>query len=202
MLIKKIFNPLAIIVFITGFVVTALEILGSRILAPLTGVTVAVWSSIIMVILIAIGLGYFVGGALVDKHKSRRVISSLLSLSSLAIFMLLWLKNQSFSLLFIGQNPSYRLIALILSGLFFALPGFLLGIINSYTIKFSISSDKLIGPIHGLLYGIATMGSILGVFLTGYFLVPNFSVSVILIILGFALILGAILGEFIKEDKI
>jgi len=75
---------LELIVFITGAVVMALELVGSRIVAPYLGASIYVWTSLIGVILASLSLGYYWGGRLADKKPVYRTFS-LLILSS-AIF--------------------------------------------------------------------------------------------------------------------
>lgn len=55
---------LYITVFITGASVMVIELLGTRMIAPFYGASIYVWSSLISVTMIALSLGYFVGGAL------------------------------------------------------------------------------------------------------------------------------------------
>ncbi len=49
-------------IFSSGFLIMAAEMLGGRILAPWFGGSVYVWGSIISTFLIALSLGYLVGG--------------------------------------------------------------------------------------------------------------------------------------------
>jgi hypothetical protein len=55
------------VVFISGAAVLAIEILGTRILAPFYGVSLFLWSALIAVTLAALSVGYAVGGRLADK---------------------------------------------------------------------------------------------------------------------------------------
>src|SRR3989304_5626186 len=62
-------------VFVAGAVVMALEIMGSRLLAPVFGDSVFVWGSLIGVIMASLALGYYVGGRLADREPNFRVFS-------------------------------------------------------------------------------------------------------------------------------
>ena len=53
---------LDVLVFTAGGVLMGLEIAGSRVLAPHFGNSVFVWGSLISVFLIALSLGYYIGG--------------------------------------------------------------------------------------------------------------------------------------------
>src|SRR5207247_8261725 len=72
----------------TGAVVMALEILGSRLLAPVFGNSLFVWGALIGVILAAMSSGYATGGWLADRHKSGAVLGWLLLGSGAWTFLL------------------------------------------------------------------------------------------------------------------
>ena len=54
-------------VSITGAAVMMLELLGTRIIGPFYGVSLIVWSSLISVTLMALAIGYSIGGRLADR---------------------------------------------------------------------------------------------------------------------------------------
>ncbi len=59
--------PLYVIVFISGAVVLAIEIVGTRVLGPFYGVSLFLWSALITVTLAALSVGYAVGGRWADR---------------------------------------------------------------------------------------------------------------------------------------
>ncbi len=48
----------ALILFVTGFVTMAFELIGSRLLTPYFGVSIIVWSALIGIILAGLSFGY------------------------------------------------------------------------------------------------------------------------------------------------
>ena len=64
--------------FTTGGVVMALEILGSRLLAPVFGTSLFVWGALIGVVLAAMSTGYAMGGWLADRRAPGIVVTILL----------------------------------------------------------------------------------------------------------------------------
>src|SRR5881396_1876557 len=64
--------------FVGGFVLMALEIIGARYLAKDFGGSFYVWVSQIGVVLIALALGYYVGGALADRWQRLSVLTFVL----------------------------------------------------------------------------------------------------------------------------
>src|SRR6185503_20126743 len=66
------------LVFLGGFAIMVLEIIGARFLAKDFGGSFYVWISQIGVILIALALGYYFGGALADRHPRTSFLTWLL----------------------------------------------------------------------------------------------------------------------------
>ena len=68
----------ATLVFLGGFIIMVLEIIGARFLAKDFGSSFHVWVSQIGVVLIALALGYYFGGALADRWQRLSVLVVLL----------------------------------------------------------------------------------------------------------------------------
>lgn len=77
-----------VFVFITGAVVLVFEILGSRLVAPVYGTTVYVWSAMITVTLAALSIGYAVGGMLADKKAPLKTLGILVAASGIWILII------------------------------------------------------------------------------------------------------------------
>ena len=75
----------------TGAVVMALEIVGSRLLAPVFGNSLFVWGALIGVILAAMSSGYAFGGWVSDRYPGAQVLASLLLFSGAWTFLIAWL---------------------------------------------------------------------------------------------------------------
>src|ERR1051325_3157748 len=78
----------ASLVFLGGFAIMVLEIIGARYLAKDFGSSFYVWVSQIGVILVALALGYVVGGALADRWQRRAFLGMLLMPTGVAIAMI------------------------------------------------------------------------------------------------------------------
>ena len=76
--------------FVTGAVVMALEILGSRLLAPVFGNSLFVWGALIGVILAAMSSGYAFGGWISDRLPGGHVLAGLLLFSGSWTFLIAW----------------------------------------------------------------------------------------------------------------
>lgn len=72
---------LLITVMISGASVMVIELLGTRLIAPFYGTSLYVWSSLISVTMVALTLGYFIGGRWSDSAK-RTGLSLIIALAA------------------------------------------------------------------------------------------------------------------------
>jgi len=185
---------LEIIVFVCGAVVMILEMVGSRILAPYLGTSIVVWTSLIGIILGSLSLGYWWGGRIADENPSYRVLSILILLS--AFFVGTVALSKSLILGFLQQHAgSIHLGSAIAALILFAPPSILLGTISPYAVRLKVDNLQKCGATVGSLYAISTIGSILGTFLAGFFLIGFFGSSNILIILSLVLVLTSLVAS-------
>src|SRR5262245_40898375 len=167
-----------IVVFLGGFAVMVLEIIGARYLAKDFGGSFYVWISQIGVILVALALGYALGGALADHYQR----ASLLAIPLCAAGLITWyIPNFTPPLIdvIIMRHPLgheiprlwQKLDPVLGSALLFFLPCMLLAILPPYMIR--VATDRLehVGKVSGLIYAASTVGSIAGVFASGYLLI-------------------------------
>ena len=194
---------LEIIVFITGAVVMALELVGSRIVAPYLGASIYVWTSLIGVILASLSLGYYWGGRLADKKPEYKTFSLLILISAFLVGIISLIKTPvlvSISRLF----PDIRLAAILAATLLFAPASTILGTISPYAIRLRMKDLEHSGATVGRLYAISTVGSIIGTFLAGFFLISFFGSRNILIFLSmtlFCVYFLAYLGDNSRSGK-
>lgn len=183
---------LEITVFVCGAVVMIYEIVGSRLLAPYIGTSVYVWTSLIGVILAALSLGYWLGGKTADRKPEIKILASVIFLSGGAVGVTIFFKDAILS--FIGISPLIlELKSLFAALLLFAPASVLLGFVTPYAVKLKMSDLADAGKTVGRLYALSTVGSILGTFLAGFFLIPFVGATRTLYIIAAALILLSIL---------
>lgn len=179
---------LNVVVFVSGAVLMALEIVGSRVLAPYFGNSIFVWGSLISVVLAALSLGYYWGGWLSEQSPSFRRLLLLLLIPGALIFVLPfvypainhWVASVDFG---------NRLNPLIASTIFFLLPGIFLGTISPYAIRLAATNLSEVGSTAGTLYALSTCGSIFGTLVTAFYLIPTIGVSKIIHSLGMTLVM-------------
>ncbi|MBD3248150.1 spermidine synthase, partial [Candidatus Falkowbacteria bacterium] len=183
---------LEIIVFICGASLMTLELVGSRVLAPYVGTSIIVWTSLIGIILGFLSLGYWWGGRIADNKPSERTLSFIIFLSSFFVFFII-IAN-SHILYFIRERIESVYVGAVLGTLtLFAIPSFLLGIVSPYAIRLKMKSLNSSGKTVGNLYAISTIGSIVGTFSAGFFLIPFLGTIKILYLITILLVLASLL---------
>ena len=177
---------LSAISFICGCLVMVIELTSSRLLAPFYGNTIYCWTGVIGTILFALSFGYFFGGLLADKYREDRLLAILLGLSCLTVALIPPLAKW-FSDFLARQSVLWGPIVSTL--VIFALPALFLSTIPPICVK-GISQDlKVVGLASGLVSSISAWGSIVGTFISGFYLIPTFDLSVIYY-LAAAILLG------------
>jgi len=185
-------------VFITGASVMVIELLGTRLIAPFYGASLYVWSSLISVTMIALAIGYFVGGRWADRAKSTG-LSLIIGLSGL-LTLLIPLLNRPVLLL---TDPLGLRAGAFVSALMLFLPCLtLLGMASPFAIKLATSKLEGVGNSAGSIYAVSTVGSVLGTLVLGFFLFPLVGSREVLIGTGLVLILLACILAFYEQKQL
>lgn len=162
---------LDITVFVCGGVVMTYEIIGSRVLSPFIGASTYVWTSLIGVILGSLSLGYWLGGRVADRRPDLRILASIIFAAGGLISLTVLIKEIALS--FVASAPvGIELRSLIASVILFAPASICLGFVTPYAVRLRINSLEDAGKTVGKLYALSTVGSILGTFAAGFFLIP------------------------------
>lgn len=196
---SRLWRP-SLIVFISSACVMVLELVAGRIIAPYVGVSLYTWTSVIGVVLAGISLGNFLGGWLADRWASLRLLGAIFLFGGLACFVVL-----AVDVLGNRVPGSWHIISriLVLTGALFLPPSIVLGAISPVVVKLAVQNLSRTGMTVGRIYAMSTVGSIVGTFATGFFLISWFgthaivlAVAAVLLTLGLALILGGRLPLF------
>jgi spermidine synthase len=147
------------------------EIIGSRILAPYIGTSTYVWTSLIGVILGSLSLGYWLGGRLADRRPDVKVLASAIFIAAGLISLTTLIKDVFSS--FVGSlSVPIELKAVVAALVLFAPASVCLGFVTPYAVRLKIAAVTESGRTVGNLYALSTIGSILGTFVAGFFLIP------------------------------
>ena len=73
-------SRLYLVVFCVGISTLGAEIAAARLLAPFFGASTIVWANTIATVLVALSIGYWLGGTIADKRPTIQALSFGLSL--------------------------------------------------------------------------------------------------------------------------
>lgn len=185
-------NPwlLHAVVFVCGAVLMALEIVGSRILAPYFGNSIFVWGSLISVVLAALSLGYWLGGIVADRWPRLSVMGVLIAVPGVMIALLPFAYpplNRAIT----GSDLGARLSPLVSCLVLFLAPSVFLGTISPFAVRLQARAVTTVGTTAGALYAVSTAGSIAGTLVTAFYLITVLGVGNIVHALGLTLLVLA-----------
>lgn len=160
-------------IFLSSALLLVLEIVAGRLIAPFVGVSLYTWTAVIGVILAGLSIGNWLGGVWADRGAANRAVGWTLVASSISCglipLLLAWvapaIQSSTFSLLSAS-------LLLVLS--LFLLPALLLGVVTPMLTTLSLRLSDRTGHIVGMMHALAALGSILGTFAAGYWLIPAF----------------------------
>lgn len=182
-----------LIVFVSSTCTLVIELVAGRIMAPYIGVSLYTWTSIIGIVLAGISLGNYLGGVVADRRASRPTLGAILvagGVSSAAILALTPVVT--------AISPQMPLIPRIVFYIttIFILPSVILGMVSPIVIKLALQDLQRTGNTVGSIYAVSTVGSIVGTFLTGFWLISWLGTRTIVWLVALVLLaLGIAVGE-------
>jgi spermidine synthase len=176
-------------VTLTGMAVLIIEIAATRMLAPFFGNSIFTISSVIGIVLAALGLGYYLGGWLADRRPSAVWFFSLIVAAGFAVLLLQVLN--AVLLPKVAYGLSMVSGPLIVSALMFFLPALFLAMLSPYAIALlhARESGRGVGNAAGLVFFWSTLGSIAGSLGTGFLLIPHWGIGATIAGVGAGLVL-------------
>lgn len=157
--------------FLIGAVLMGFEMLGSRYLNPYFGSGIGTWASLISMVLVALTIGYFAGGNIVDRYPSARVIAVATGVAGLYLAAVPSTADALMMAILdsMGDGPWPILIA---AAALILVPVSLLGMLSPVCVRLLIQSTAQTGRTSGLIYGISTIGNVFGTLFTTFTLIP------------------------------
>jgi len=187
--------------FILGAAVMAIELTASRLVAPHFGASMFVWTGLIVTVLLAMSVGYFVGGKAAERGAGHEEAG--------------WCAAMAGAVLFLGSHGIPRFVptiidvltndsaaagliifvgSLVVSFVAFAIPVFLLAAAGPMLLKAWAAHDD-VGAASGTYFALSTVGSVVGTITPTLLLVPAIgasatmdAVSMLLAIVAIALV--------------
>jgi len=178
-----------LIVFVSSACTLVLELVAGRLLAPYVGVSLYTWTSIIGVVLAGITIGNYLGGVLADRRPQRSTLGALLLASGAASLAVLALVGLLAPVAGAGWPLVPRILVL---ATIFLVPSTILGMVAPVVVRLSLDDLTRAGHTVGKIYACSALGSIVGTFATGYWLIATFGTRAIILGVGLALVLMAV----------
>jgi len=189
------------LIFLTGAVVLALEVLSSRIMTPYFGVSLYIWAGILSTTLSFLALGYYLGGHFTrryDKATITWIYFLLPILSATSIFVACIFYPVLFPLL---SQTDLIFGSFVASAVLLALPLVCLSAMNPVLISLRRNQSQVSDGDGGAgqVFFVSTVGSVAGVLATAFVIIPsstNFNA-----LLWLALGLCALTALFCSNDS-
>jgi hypothetical protein len=146
--------------------------LGSRYLFPYFGGGIGTWAGLISTVLAALTIGYFAGGAVVDRRPSPRVIVASCAVAAAYLALVPASADRVMTTILgdIGDGPTAILTA---ASCLLLVPLSFLGTFSPVAVRLLLRSTHETGRIAGMVYGISTIGNIFGTLFTTFYLIPT-----------------------------
>ena len=166
---------LQLVVFVVGAGSLGTEIAAARLLAPYFGASTIVWANTIATVLLALSVGYWVGGRIADRDPTfrglcRLVLAAGLLLAAIPYVARPFLDAAVGALASISAGAAIGSLVAVL--VLVAGPVLLLGAVSPYAVRLSVRRIEESGQVAGGLYALSTAGALLGTFAAALVLVP------------------------------
>ena len=163
------------LVFVVGAASLGAEISAARLLAPYFGASTIIWANTIATVLVALSIGYAVGGRIADRRGDLAGLCGIVLIASVLLALVpfvadpfLRLSVKALGALSVGGFLGSLVAVLVLV----AVPVALFGTVAPYANRIALGRVADTGTVTGRLYAISTAGSLVGTFASALLLIP------------------------------
>jgi predicted membrane-bound spermidine synthase len=189
--------PLPLLVFVIGTGSLGAEIAAVRLLSPYFGASTIVWANTIGVVLVALSLGYWLGGRWADRNPTMRGLckvtlaaAALLALVPFAADPLLDVAVEALDDISAGAFLGSLVAVLVLV----AVPVLLLGAVSPWALRLAVERVEHAGEVAGRLYALSTAGSLFGTLVSALLLIPLVGTRRTFLLFALAIAIVAVWG--------
>ncbi len=190
----------AMVAFIAGGAVLAVEITGARLMAGTLGNSIYTWSALIAAVLISLSFGSIIGGLLVDRYLHVKCLFWTMAFAALATALAPLVSD-----LLEKQVAAMGLIegALVACLAIFALPSFAYGMVPPICVKLLTTSTdtQKVGLNAGIVSMSGSLGSFFGALITPFWLLPNLKLTSIFLGIAAIVMLAPIVLVMVRPVK-
>jgi spermidine synthase len=191
------FWRLRVVAFFVGAASLGAEIAAARLLAPYFGASTLIWANTIATVLVALSVGYAVGGRLADRRADMRGLCGIVLCASVLLAIVPFVSDpflneavKALGALSIGGFAGSLAAVLALV----AVPVLLLGMVAPYANRLAVGRVADTGTVTGRLYAISTAGSLFGTFLAALLLIPLIGTHRTFLVFALMLAIAAAIG--------
>jgi MFS family permease len=214
---------LSMLAFVVSLAFMALEMVAGRLVQRHLGSSIYGWTSVIGVLLAGLSFGNFLGGKIanfIDDEKEASWLFLAASILTLGVLMAETMPGWFTAAALNGQGEGKSLLSqaitmsklelgsavtislswpyriLLVVTLVFFLPALSLGTVSPVVAKLAVDRlkrYKKTGTAIGQVYAWGMVGSLLGTFLTGFFLIDSFGTKGVILLIGTTMAFGATL---------
>jgi spermidine synthase len=184
---------LYVLVFVVGMASLGAEIAAARLMAPFFGASTIVWANTIGVVLVALSIGYWLGGRLGDRYPRLRELCLMVAAAAVLLAVVPFAARPFFEISIdaLDEISAGAFVGSLVGVLFLiAIPVVLLGACSPWAIRLAVPDVEHSGRTAGRLYAVSTVGSLLGTMLAALVAIPFIGTQ--RTFLAFALALGLV----------
>ncbi len=165
-----------------GGIVMAAELMAARMLAPWFGSSLYVWTIVMACTLLGLALGYFAGGRLPEKYPPLNSLRWALLAASVFLLLMHFTARQ---MTFAFEPLSIKVSAIFVSCALIIPPLVFLGMVPALLIRHISSVTDEAGAVTGRIFTLSSASGIVSLFVTGFFIIPQYGLTTPSILAGF-----------------
>lgn len=191
---------LRFIVFWCGAALMGLEMVAARVLAPYLGNSIYVWGAVISVVMVALSIGYALGGQIADRFGAARSLP--VAIAGAGVFTTL-APLVAEAVLPGVAGLGARTGSLAAAVAIYFVPSLLLATVSPMGVRLAAREGMAhLGRSTGNLYAVSTAGSIVGTLGASFWLIPALSLEPLVVWTGVSLLLTALLALTLAPEPL
>jgi len=190
------------LVFTCGLVFMGLEVVGGAEIAPYLGSSIFVWGSVITLFLVALSVGYRLGGLLADRRPTMMTLATIVVAAGIATLLIpLLVPTVCSAVAGISFAGRFNLVvqALIACAALYLVPTVLFAMVAPFAVRLSTRDVSGVGGVAGKLYALSTFGNVAGVLLTTFVLIATVGKTRLLEGAGVLAVVVAVVAAFLHS---
>jgi spermidine synthase len=188
-------RSLELLVFTVGAGSLGSEIAAARLLAPWFGASTIVWANTIAVVLVALSIGYAIGGRFADRDPRPEGLARIVLIAATLLAVVPFISGPFLhqAVRAVDELSAATFIGSLFGvGALLAIPLILIGMVSPYAVRLEVDHVEDAGSTAGRLYAISTVGSLSGTFLAALLLIPVVGTRRTFLIFAAAMALAAL----------